>query len=169
MGRPAVARVRPARPADAPGIARVHVAVWREAYAGLVPTSFLDAFDVVTRTARWREHLAAPDASAAVAEAAGTVVGFARGGPTGDDPPEPAWELQALYLEAPHRGSGAADALLAAALGHRPASLWVFETNARARAFYARHGFEPDGTRAIDPGTGVSEVRLARSSSSPAA
>jgi hypothetical protein len=38
----------------------------------------------------------------------------------------------------------------------------VFEANPRARGFYARHGFVPDGTRQIEPGTGVPEVRLVR-------
>ena len=32
----------------------------------------------------------------------------------------------------------------------------------RARAFYARHGFRPDGTRLVDSWTGLPEVRLVR-------
>jgi 2-(1,2-epoxy-1,2-dihydrophenyl)acetyl-CoA isomerase len=38
----------------------------------------------------------------------------------------------------------------------------VFEQNPRARAFYARHGFVPDGARATDDWTGLPEVRLVR-------
>jgi ribosomal protein S18 acetylase RimI-like enzyme len=42
--------------------------------------------------------------------------------------------------------------------------LWVFRDNARARAFYERHGFEPDGLAqelAIG-GEAVTEVRYRR-------
>ena len=52
--------------------------------------------------------------------------------------------------------------LLEAAIGSRPASLWVFVGNARARAFYGRHGFTPDGTEADDLATGVRELRMVR-------
>ena len=37
------------------------------------------------------------------------------------------------------------------AVGGRDAYLWVLRDNARARAFYARNGFVPDGAAKIDP------------------
>ena len=41
--------VRPAIPEDAPAIARVHVASWRETYAGIVPDEFLASLKVERR------------------------------------------------------------------------------------------------------------------------
>lgn len=71
-------------------------------------------------------------------------------------------ELTTLYVGAVHRGSGLADALLREALGDGAAYLWAFERNARALAFYARHGFVADGTRKLDVPTGAWERRLVR-------
>ena len=59
-------------------------------------------------------------------------------------------ELWGIYLLAEYHGSGIGQALLDAAVGDRPASLWVAEDNPRARAFYSRNGFEPDGGRRVE-------------------
>ncbi|MFD0822190.1 GNAT family N-acetyltransferase, partial [Micromonospora zhanjiangensis] len=48
------------------------------------------------------------------------------------------------------------------AAGHDAATLWVFAANASARAFYARHGFTPDGTTRIEPEYAEPELRLRR-------
>ena len=45
--------VRDATVADAPGVARIHVAAWQHAYAGLIDQSVLDALDVADTTASW--------------------------------------------------------------------------------------------------------------------
>jgi GNAT superfamily N-acetyltransferase len=72
--------------------------------------------------------------------------------------------LPSIYVVASHYGSGAGQRLLDAALGDLPAFLWVADDNPRARAFYARNGFVPDGTTKVGPvaGTPVLEVRLVR-------
>jgi RimJ/RimL family protein N-acetyltransferase len=54
------------------------------------------------------------------------------------------------------------DAEAAVAIGKEPASLWVFEGNHRARAFYRRHGFAEDGARVDDPFFGLPEIRMVR-------
>ena len=51
--------VRNARSADAPGIAEVHVASWRAAYAGQLPDRFLRKLSVDERTRSWRSRIAA--------------------------------------------------------------------------------------------------------------
>ena len=97
------------------------------------------------------------------------VVGFASAGPPaagtsepdGSAPPRER-QLQAIYVRARLHGTGVADRLMESSLGTGPAHLWVFEENPRARAFYARHGFTPDGARALDDWTGAPEVRLVR-------
>ena len=71
-------------------------------------------------------------------------------------------ELYALYVRASQYGAGVGHRLIEAAIGDVPAYLWVFEANDRARGFYARHGFEPDGSRKPEPSFGEPEVRLRR-------
>ena len=76
--------------------------------------------------------------------------------------PKPPLELMSLYVRAQYHGSGVAHRLLEASIGAATASLWVFEANPRARAFYSKHGFRPDGARKLDDDTGIWEVRLLR-------
>lgn len=95
----------------------------------------------------WRTNLAEDTGteSPMVALDGDDLVGFAAVAPTtGDDAVRPE-ELTMLYVLADAHGSGAGQALLDAVLGDRPASLWVAADNPRARAFYRRNGFHPDG------------------------
>ena len=102
-----------------------------------------------------------PSADDARGEVAG-VVSWAHGDLRHDPFDLDLVELTTLYVGAAHRGSGLADALLQEALGDGAAYLWAFERNARALAFYARHGFVADGTRKLDVPTGAWERRLVR-------
>jgi hypothetical protein len=45
--------VRRAEPQDAPAVARVHVASWRQAYRGLLPQEYLDSLSIEARTTTW--------------------------------------------------------------------------------------------------------------------
>ncbi|HET7475783.1 MAG TPA: GNAT family N-acetyltransferase [Dermatophilaceae bacterium] len=161
--------VRPARLADADRLGRVHVQVWREAYRGHMPDAYLDGLDPAERTALWRTRLELddPDVRLVVAESpAGELVGFAAAGPP-QQPEVAPWQLYAINVLADHHGTGVADELIAAAVGDRAAYLWVLPENERARAFYARHGFAPDGGSQHDEELGVDEVRLVRPSAGP--
>ena len=156
--------VRRAVPADAGGIAEVHVQGWREAYAHLVPADNLARLSVEQRELRWKEIIQLPDADIWVATEQGAVVGFAGAGPNREPDPPRNVELQSLYVLASHYGTGTGQRLLDAVLGDAPASLWVADDNPRARAFYARNGFVPDGTTKMGPlaGTDILEARLVR-------
>ena len=75
-------------------------------------------------------------------------------GPTGDDEtPAGTGELFAIYLAEHAAGTGIGATLLERAErqlrdeGFSRATLWVLETNDRARRFYERHGWVWDGTR----------------------
>lgn len=159
-----VGLVRGAVPEDAPALGDVHVACWREAYVHLFSPAFLAALDVHQRRHRWARRLAGPDpGQAIVAVVDERVVGLAWTAPSRDEPPVRELELVGLYLLAAHHGTGLGQALLDAALGDRPASLWMAEHNPRASAFYARNGFTPDGARKVEPSReDLAEVRLVR-------
>lgn len=179
--------VRRAVPADAAGIARVHVRAWHEAYTGRMPQRILDRLDeerltrvrleLLQHEQRHDEQQGAPAPPTAahapgvhhpgatwVAVRGGAIVGWAAGGPSRDDPAVTPLELYAIYVLAAHHGTGAGQALLDAAVGDGPASLWMLEHNPRAQAFYARNGFHPDGALTDDArwGATISEVRLVR-------
>jgi GNAT superfamily N-acetyltransferase len=162
--------VRRAGEADAPEVARVQVAGWHEAYTGRMPQSILDSLKVDRSTRWWHaiisgdEPLDAPG-EVWVAESEGIVIGFASAGASRDQDSAPGErELYAIYVLAEHYGTGAGQALLDAAIGRAAASLWVLEDNPRARAFYERNGFRPDGSVKDDDrwGEPVREVRLVR-------
>jgi ribosomal protein S18 acetylase RimI-like enzyme len=156
--------VRRASLADARGIAEVHVQGWREAYAHLVPAEALARLSVDQRELRWRELLGAADPGLWVAADAGRIVGFARSASARDSDSPRDLELPEIYVIASHYGTGAGQRLLDAALGGAPAVLWVADDNPRARAFYTRNGFRPDGATKVGPlaGTDILETRLVR-------
>ncbi len=151
--------VRAATSEDADAMAACQVACWRETYAHLVSAALLAGFDVPAQAERWRGRLD----GAVVAVVGSEVVGLARPCPSRDEPPVRPVELAVLYLRAVHHGSGLGQALLDAAVGDRPCSLWVAEDNPRAQAFYARNGFRPDGARTVEPTwDDLAEIRLVR-------
>ena len=161
--------IRTATPDDARSIARVHIASWREAYAGIIPDEYLASLDVAAREQRWNDILGDSTWTTWIAEIAQRTVGFASLGPSRDEDAEPGdLELYAIYLDPEAWGRGVARdlmrTLLAAVPPTTPVSLWVLADNNRARHFYRRHGFVPDGVEKIEEysGTSLTEVRYRR-------
>jgi ribosomal protein S18 acetylase RimI-like enzyme len=166
--------VRPAVPQDATAIAAVHVATWRDAYAGLLADEFLAGLVVEEWAERWRGRLAETVAPifTLVSETGGRVQGFVSGGP--DRHGYPGGEVFAIYVDPGCQGSGAGRGLMSAAVrslaeaGFAEAGLWVLAGNRSARGFYEAQGWRADGTEkawTYDRGTGrsVAEVRYVRS------
>jgi ribosomal protein S18 acetylase RimI-like enzyme len=139
--------IRRASSAAAAGVAAVHVGSWRETYAGIFPDEILAGLCVEKRTRFWREKL---DESATwVACDGDEVVGFLNIGPCRDDELAEAQEIYCMYLRRAQFGLGAGRELLRAGMeyvGRGVVTLWVLEQNDRARRFYEKAGFEPDGT-----------------------
>ncbi|WP_375426468.1 GNAT family N-acetyltransferase [uncultured Friedmanniella sp.] len=156
--------IREALPDDAEGLGRCHLACWREAYTGLVPQDRLDVVlaAIDERVERWRRILAGFPGRL-LAEDAGDVVGFAAAGASRDDDLALDQELYALYVRQAYWGTGLGHLLITAAIGEAAASLWVFRDNARARRFYAAHGFVPDGSEKLEPYFERLEIRMVRS------
>lgn len=152
--------------ADAEAVLEVKDQCWREAYAHLLPEEFLARLgDEPGRTERWRSILAG-DAGGrfALARSAGRPIGLAGAGPAQDDDAPVPEVVYTLYVLAEAHGTGLAEALMEHVIGRRPAFLWVFEDNPRARAFYSKLGFEHDGARRIEDigGTSLAEIRMVR-------
>ncbi|MEU5159984.1 GNAT family N-acetyltransferase [Streptomyces sp. NPDC020875] len=165
--------IRALTPDDCGAVAEIRVRGWQYAYAGLVPQPYLDSMDVAEETVRLRGLVAgaADGVSHLVAERDGTVVGWGCTGPARDDDTPPGEsELYALYVRPAQLSTGVGRALLteltarAEAAGHPAIRLWVLRDNARARRFYQRAGFRPDG--AEEPfevsGARIPEVRYVR-------
>ncbi len=163
--------LRQPSPADGERLGRMHYASWRDAYASFLPPEFWSE----ETERRWISHRTAnlqsppPGSATWIALHDGEILGFATAGPARPNPtagaPVRDRELWSLYVRASEYGSGLADLLLETVLpGQAPAELWVFEANGRARRFYARHGFQPDGARHVfGPELGhQAEIRLLR-------
>jgi GNAT superfamily N-acetyltransferase len=163
---PALEQIRPARLDDAEPLGRCHLECWRETYTAMVDgaalAAALGAFD--QRVDRWRQILAGPHGTV-LAVAGNEVVGFASTGPPRDDDldPDVTVELYALYVLRARWGTGLGHRLLAATVADAASSLWVLRDNVRARGFYARHGYRPDGREERDELFGGLEIRMVRS------
>lgn len=162
-GTPVV--LRPATPQDAAGCATVHHTSWVETYSGLLPAAHWESDTLERRTATWQRWLDG-GADVTVAEVDGQVVGIAIGGAgrrVGDHEPVRDRELMSLYVLADHHGTGVGQVLLDAVVPQGvPAQVWVAEHNPRARRFYERNGFLPDGARFVDERLDLAEVRHVR-------
>lgn len=100
-----------------------------------------------------------------------TIIGFVALVPSRDpDATESTGEVMALYVDPQVWRIGCGTALLDAALQaagkcqYRNLTLWVLDSNSRARSFYAARGFAHDGQQKTDvrPGFALHEVRYTR-------
>ncbi|MFF1384595.1 GNAT family N-acetyltransferase [Arthrobacter sp. NPDC058288] len=145
--------IRQATPEDAEAVVRMHTLAHEECYGRQLSPEFFRArrASIPERVEQRRQFLAAPDPRLIALDDSNEVVGLADAGPGLDaDGPEQL-EVYAIYILRRTYGSGLGAALLHAAVGDAPAYLWVLEDNPRARAFYLKHGFRPDGERKLLP------------------
>jgi len=166
-------QVRDATPDDATRIAEVHVESWQGAYRGLIPQEVLDRLEVsAARVGGWQRNIETAPGMVLVADADRPVIGFAHVGPTRDQDGDPArtGELTTIYLLPAYWGRGTGRLLMDAAVsrlaaaGYTDATLWVLDTNERARRFYAAAGWIFDGTARVEErgSYSLSEVRYRR-------
>jgi ribosomal protein S18 acetylase RimI-like enzyme len=140
--------LRPATLRDADAAATLHMTCWREAYGPLVDADLLatELADPASWARKWRERIAL-GAPRLLASKGPDLLGFASVGAARHDEAPVETELYAIYVLAAWHGTGIAQALLDVSLGDRSAYLWVLEDNVRARRFYERNGFRPQGAR----------------------
>jgi len=139
--------IRPARPADAEGIARVHTASWRDSYRALLPARVLEQQGTDQRRVSWQRTLADPAILTVVAYdvSRGDIVGFCDAGRNRGSTAQAA-EVYRIYLDyhAKRHGLGremfdyVTDWLRAQHL--RSLVIWVLDGNAHACRFYEAMG-----------------------------
>ncbi|HEX9416941.1 MAG TPA: GNAT family N-acetyltransferase [Gaiellaceae bacterium] len=141
-------RIREATDADSAAVAAVHEASARTAYRDIFG-------DHPFRAPDWAEILGS--ARVIVAEEDEEIVGFAVLRPA---------ELDGPLRRASHWGRGVGSLLLADATerlsDYDELTLWVLAKNDRARRFYERHGWAPDGAEK-DSHYGELELRYRKS------
>lgn len=174
-------RVREMTEDDIDAVSEIRVRGWQYAYAGMVPQHHLDAMTPEKDAAERRGFFSKsrPFVDNLVAEEPdGRVVGWAaigplrkeEGPPQGPGEPGEPGELYALYVHPERIGTGAGRALMEAALnvgrrrGHPELTLWVLADNTRARRFYEKAGFTPDGVTHTFrvAGAALADIRYAR-------
>ncbi len=159
-------QLRPLEVGDCAELGRVHMAVWRDAYADLMPADYLAGLSDERCAENWRQVATrggdVAERTLVVVGPDGALAGFGSAGPSRDEDAPTEWELYAVNLAAHARGTGVADRILDELVGPRAATLWVVEGNERARAFYTRHGFVDEGGRDVHPATGTPEIRMIR-------
>jgi ribosomal protein S18 acetylase RimI-like enzyme len=135
MGTPSL---RPGTAEDAAAVADMWHSGWHDAHPGHVPDGLTERRTLEA----FHERAPLRVADTTVATVDGEVAGFIM---VVDD------EVEQIYVDSAHRGSGLARLLLdeaerqVAAGGHRTAWLAVVVGNERARAFYERQGWIDGG------------------------
>ncbi len=157
--------IRPAQPADAPGIALVHTWSWQETYRDLIPDDLLDRMTSEEARERretgWARTTSAGKTLVYVADQGGQIVAFASAGAPRDHPGYDT-ELYTLYSLRRVQGHGLGRALLqtvaraTGAAGANNMALWVLSSNP-TRQWYARQGATEAGEKTED---GLHEIRM---------
>jgi GNAT superfamily N-acetyltransferase len=137
---------------DTEAVGRVHVRAWQATYADVMPAAFLANIDAAARAEYWRVTIERrlPLHGQLVAVVDGAPVGFAAIGLARNDQ-QRRGEVYAINVDPDWIGRGVGQPLFSAAIaalsdmGFTSLVLWVVRENARARHFYERNGWGPDG------------------------
>jgi RimJ/RimL family protein N-acetyltransferase len=159
--------IRRAYAEDTGIVGRITSLSWQAAYRGIVPDEQLSRITPEFRAERFLHVLPLlPDAEFYVALVDGEPVGTWSLQRCRDDDAQECHEIGIFYFLPEYWGRGCAQAAMAfsldrlRALNAAAVVLWVFEENLRARAFYEKMGFAPDGGRkAITIGRELIEIR----------
>jgi len=155
--------IRTAQLADAEGIGRVHVDVWRETYRCIVPDEILNQLSYERRAENWKRLIGERYQCLFVAEDLGRIAGFVNAGPGREAPGGFDSEIYAIYLLRAHQGRGKGAALFRAAVqwlaeeGFQDMFLWVLAENP-TRRFYERMGGVELGSKTTELGKPLLEI-----------
>lgn len=147
--------------------------VWLATFGHSAPPKDIDAYlsNAYGPEGALLRHLADPAYDFQIALKDGAVIGYCKLGPTfftGEVPTDRTVHLHQLYVDPAEHGSGVAAALLqwACDLARRRDAtamlLTVWENNARARAFYEKHGFVHIADYAFQTGSQIDRDMIMR-------
>lgn len=150
--------VRKATLEDIPGIARLMAASWRAAFSNIITPEEMERYtDEQRRQGQLRAILQGGEHDLYVALYGDIPCGEAICAETRDEDSQGSAEVISIYADPEYWGKGVGRAVMRAALagfaaqGYSDVLLWVFKENERARTFYERCGFEPDGAEKSSP------------------
>jgi GNAT superfamily N-acetyltransferase len=157
---------------DAEKLSALGIATFVDTFGHLYQPDDLQQFLQNHSADSWARELADSAFAVRIAELDGRMVGYAKLGPPHlpFEPRGEAAELRQLYVVEEMKGRGVAQELIGWVIDRardRHADylyLSVFTYNDRARRFYEKHGFEPEGTYAFMVGNHADEdivMRLA--------
>lgn len=137
--------IRPATLADVDALSALHVAGWKDGYAGLMPASYLESLGLGDKKPLWLYILgeATPEALVLIAD---DFHGFIWGGPAHEPTLDCDAEIYALYVRAARWRQGVGRRLVAAAArvlserGCRRLVVWTLTDNPRSNHFYRALG-----------------------------
>ena len=152
---------RTADAADAAALAELGASTFTHPFGHLYQPDDLELFLQNHSPEHWDKELNDPAFEVRVAEGGGKLVGYVKLGPPHlpFEPRGEAAELRQLYVVEEMKGQGVADELMRWAIerarDQRADYLYlsVFTENHRARRFYEKYDFEPEGTYAFMVGT----------------
>jgi GNAT superfamily N-acetyltransferase len=161
--------LRPATDADVEAMVELQLAAWREGFVPILPLAF-EVPDPEGFAPRLAEALAVEGVHSTLAVEGDRMVGWITYGVNRDPDTGPrTGEVRSLFVHPDRWRSGVGTTLMNAALaalaeeGYDEATVWSFDDNDRANAFYERHGFERDGAgQRREFSAGALEVRYRR-------
>lgn len=147
--------LRVATPKDAEALANIGRKTFIQTFGHLYSPDNLNAYlDGNFSSAIQKEELSQKDQFHMLVESAGVVIGFSKAGPNKlpvQNPLQPAYELQRIYVLPEYAGQGVGEKLIAANMdffkkqGAEGIYVGVWENNLRAQQFYRKHGFQVIG------------------------
>lgn len=157
--------VRAGKDVDCAGVGAVHYRSRADAYAHILDPETLAGGSSAAMSEWWAERFTWENEThrLTVAERDGEIVGFTYVGPS--ETPGAA-ELYAIHVDPSLVGTGLGRTLMIGALeqlsgyGEERAVLWVLEGNDRARRFYERGGWRPDGETRVEAVNGEPSRQL---------
>lgn len=164
--------VRKAKLSDVKAIATVHITTWQDAYRGLIPDEYLDALSIDERELKWKLILSDKQHEPIhlVGLVDGKIQGWASFYHCRDADAKATWgELGGIYIHPSAQHLGLGSLLMQAGLvklklrGYACATLWVLQSNQKARAFYESKGWKVEGKTKVEQRNGfeLHEIRYA--------
>ena len=153
---------------DVERVAEIHVSGWRNAFFGILSNDFLfNRLRVLNRIKVFQEEVLSNKDETYVFDD-GMLKAFITIGRCRDGDEPDAFELWGLYVDPFWQRNGIGSVMFrfceqqAIQRGYEKINLWVLEPNARARGFYEKMGFRPDGSAKRIEWMGSTELRYSK-------